>query len=293
MSNFPNQGTVYLEGNPVKMVSLLTGNATPQNSPKVIAGELREQIILCDPLTGLPLDLEGGGGGGGSFATLTGQPSDNANLSVALNNKVSFAANWAADTNVVTGVTGLTSLTNSAPGAQTSFRNTKTGTTAVAYLGGGITSVDFNDEVLWNPLIIAWELLPFKATAAQMPAFTGDVTTAAGVVVTTLQSTAPALNTQSTNAQVGTTYTLALADAGQNVDMNNASPNTLTIPLNAAVAFPVNTVISVTMSGAGVTTIAFAGTVQKPSARTLAISAQYESAVLTKMATDTWRILVG
>lgn len=69
MSNFPNQDTVYLEGNPVKMVSLLTGAATPQNSPKVIAGSVREQIILCDPLTGLPLDLEAGGGGGASPST--------------------------------------------------------------------------------------------------------------------------------------------------------------------------------------------------------------------------------
>lgn len=99
-----------------------------------------------------------------------------------------------------------------------------------------------------------------------------------------------ALNTQSDNAQTGTTYTLVLADAGQNVDMNNAAANTLTIPLNAAAAFPIGTMITVTQIGAGATTIAFAGTIQKPAARALIISAQYESASLYKVAADTWRI---
>lgn len=100
-----------------------------------------------------------------------------------------------------------------------------------------------------------------------------------------------AMNSQGDNAQTGTTYTLVLADAGQNVDMNNAGANTLTIPLNAAAAFPIGTVITVTQAGAGATTIAFAGTIQKPAARTLVISAQYESASLYKVATDTWRIV--
>ena len=40
------------------------------------------------------------------------------------------------------------------------------------------------------------------------------------------------------NTQTGTTYTLALADKGKIVEMNNASANTLTIPTNASVAFP-------------------------------------------------------
>jgi len=118
--------------------------------------------------------------------------------------------------------------------------------------------------------------------------------TAWGAITGTLTDQADlaqALTTQATNAQTGTTYTLVAADAGLSIDMNNASANTLTIPLNAAVAFPIGTVISVRQAGAGTTTIAFAGTVQKPSARTLSISAQYESATLQKIATDTWSIV--
>ena len=41
MSNFPNQSVVYLEGNPVEMVSLLTDTATPATAPKVINGSER------------------------------------------------------------------------------------------------------------------------------------------------------------------------------------------------------------------------------------------------------------
>ena len=131
--------------------------------------------------------------------------------------------------------------------------------------------------------------------ATQLPALTGDVTSTAGGAATVLAATAPALSQQSTNAQTGTTYTLVLADAGNNVDMNNAAANTLTIPPHSAVAFPVGTLITVTMAGAGVTTIAAGAgvTIVKPPARTLAISAQYETAQLYQAAQDTWRVLAG
>jgi hypothetical protein len=99
-------------------------------------------------------------------------------------------------------------------------------------------------------------------------------------------------NRVSINAQTGTAYTLAMADAGGQVDMSNAAANTVTVPTNATVPFPIGTVVSVCMKGAGITTIAAAGgvTLQKPSAKSLAISAQYELARLHKVATDTWRV---
>src|ERR1700747_969798 len=103
MSNFPNQGTVYLEGNPVKQVSLLTGNATPQNSPKVINGTEREQIILCDPPTGAPLDLQAGGGGGtGTVKSVNSvSPDVSGNVSLAstdLSDHAALARTWQNNT---------------------------------------------------------------------------------------------------------------------------------------------------------------------------------------------------
>jgi len=57
------------------------------------------------------------------------------------------------------------------------------------------------------------------------------------------------------NLQTGTTYTLVLGDAGKMIEMNNASANTVNIPANASVAFPVDTRIDVIQYGAGLTTV--------------------------------------
>lgn len=92
------------------------------------------------------------------------------------------------------------------------------------------------------------------------------------------------------NAQTGTTYTLVLGDASKLVSMSNASANTLTIPTNASVAFPVGTTIVVMMKGAGTTTITGATgvTVNGVSAGSGDISAQWGMVSLFKSATDTW-----
>ena len=97
----------------------------------------------------------------------------------------------------------------------------------------------------------------------------------------------------SINAQTGTTYTLVLADASKHVSMSNASANTLTIPPNSAVSFPVGTKVFITQGGAGSTTIAAGAgvTINAPSTVTLAIDEQHESRVCQKTATDTWLLI--
>ena len=98
----------------------------------------------------------------------------------------------------------------------------------------------------------------------------------------------------SVNAQTGTTYTLVIGDEYLNgVSMTNASANTITIPPNSAVAFPVNTKILITQGGAGSTTIAAGAgvTINAPSTVTLAIDEQHESRVCQKISTDTWLLI--
>lgn len=97
-------------------------------------------------------------------------------------------------------------------------------------------------------------------------------------------------STVTLNAQTGTSYTLVLADAGKKVTMANASSNVLTIPTNASVAFPVGTILGVSQTGAGVTSITgdTGVTVNGVSASTGAIAAAYSGVTLTKLATDTW-----
>ncbi len=88
-------------------------------------------------------------------------------------------------------------------------------------------------------------------------------------------------------------YTLALTDASKTVEMNVAGANTLTIPPNASVAFPIGVSILVVQTGAGQTSIAPGAGVtlrSKNSARKL--DAQYVGASLYKRATNEW-VLFG
>lgn len=94
------------------------------------------------------------------------------------------------------------------------------------------------------------------------------------------------------NNQTGTTYTLVIGDQGKLVTMNNAASNTLTIPLNASVAFPVLTRIDLISLGAGITTIAATGGVTLHSAgAAVTLRVQYSGASLVKVATDTWNLV--
>ena len=92
------------------------------------------------------------------------------------------------------------------------------------------------------------------------------------------------------NLQSGTTYTLALTDRSSIVSMNNASANTVTIPLNSSVAFPVGTTITIVQRGTGITTIQ--GTtgvsVNGTSAGSKATTGQYQGIAIYKESTDSW-----
>jgi hypothetical protein len=94
------------------------------------------------------------------------------------------------------------------------------------------------------------------------------------------------------NTKTGTAETLALTDANDIVEMNNAAANVLTIPTNAAVAFSTGDIITVEQEGAGATTItADTGvTLNGVSAGSATITAQYDAVSLYKRGTDDWRI---
>lgn len=84
-------------------------------------------------------------------------------------------------------------------------------------------------------------------------------------------------------------YTLVAADNGKIVSINNASANTLTVPANATVAFPVGTTITIRQAGAGQTNVVGAGGVTIQSRGGLThLAGQFAYATLIKVATDTW-----
>jgi hypothetical protein len=95
-------------------------------------------------------------------------------------------------------------------------------------------------------------------------------------------------DTITTNRQVAS-YSLVLADRGKLVEMNVASANTLTVPLNSSIAFPIGSKIDIAQYGAGQTTIVATGGVTIRSTNGwLKLNAQYAAATLIKIATDEW-----
>ncbi len=103
------------------------------------------------------------------------------------------------------------------------------------------------------------------------------------------------LNSPACNAQSGATYTLVLGDANGCVTMSNATANTLTVPANASVAFPVGTTITVQQLGAGITTISPAGSVTFESAQygsstsiSYTLIGAYDFAQFKQVAANTW-----
>lgn len=95
------------------------------------------------------------------------------------------------------------------------------------------------------------------------------------------------LNSQADN------YQLVLGDIGKLVLMTKATANTLTVPANATVAFPIGTQINVCQTGAGAVTFVAATDVTINSANSsLGLRTQYSTATLIKTATNVW-LLIG
>lgn len=96
------------------------------------------------------------------------------------------------------------------------------------------------------------------------------------------------------NAQTGTTYELALVDAGKIVTLSNAGAITLTVPAESSVNFDVGTVIAIVQSGAGTVTVSPAvGVTVSSKDSLLSLSGQYATASLVKLGSDSWLLSGG
>jgi hypothetical protein len=91
-----------------------------------------------------------------------------------------------------------------------------------------------------------------------------------------------------TNRQTAS-YTLVAGDADKLVEMNVATANDLTIPLNSSVAFATGTQILLAQYGAGQTTIVpTSGVTVNSNGAKLKLNVQYSGATLIKIDTDEW-----
>lgn len=223
----------------------------------------------------------GGGGGSATFAGLTdnqtadiiGTNTGVGNLAASDANKISIPSGWNATTNIPALASGTAATSNC-------YIVTTAGTTNL----DGISTWAINDLAIFGAGGVATWTRVAAAAVAAWGSITGTLSAQTDLAL--------ALTTQDTNAQSGTTYTFVLGDAAVNVDLNNASAITLTIPPNSGVAFPVKTWLYWTQVGAGTVTVApGAGvTFVKPAALTLAISAQYQTGAAYQSAANTWRV---
>lgn len=125
---------------------------------------------------------------------------------------------------------------------------------------------------------------------------------AAGLVMTNLgtpvnpsdAATKAYVDVLTPNSQSSAAYTLALTDVGKLVIMTNAAANTLTIPPNSSVAFPLWTEIHLRQgTTAGTLTVVAGGgvtIVPDPGSSTNALTGPSARATLLKIGTDTWAL---
>lgn len=89
------------------------------------------------------------------------------------------------------------------------------------------------------------------------------------------------------------TYTFVLGDRFKTKRFNNGSAQTITVPLNSNVAFPVDTRIDCIAYGAGAVSFTPEGGVTiRSKDSNLTIDGQYSAVTLLKIATDEW-LLIG
>lgn len=85
-------------------------------------------------------------------------------------------------------------------------------------------------------------------------------------------------------------HTLALTDSENIVEIDKATANVLTIPLNSSVAFPIGTIITITQAGVGTTSITAATsvTLNGVSAGSGDMTGEFAGVSLYKSETDVW-----
>lgn len=192
----------------------------------------------------------------------------------------------------ITGVTASTGLTGTASSGTATLSIDST----VATLTGSQT---LTNKTLTAPVISSITntgTLTLPTTTGTV-ALTSDITvTASSTTTLTNKTLTDAKINLAFDAQTGTSYTVVLDDNSQVVTMNNASANTLSIPTNASVAFPIGTQINVIQIGAGQTTIqavtSGTTTIQSTGATAAApkLRARYSAATCLKAGTDLWYV---
>jgi hypothetical protein len=202
---------------------------------------------------------------------------------------VAVANGGTGATDAATALTNLGAYPASNPSgylSTVSLTTNVTGTLPVANGGTGATTLTANNVLLGNGT---------SAVQVVAPGTNGNVLTSNG---TTWVSSAAAGGSVSypQNIQSGN-YTLVLGDAGKHIYSANTGAQTITIPTNASVAFPLGTLITVVNFGTTTILLGVSGVSIYPNGSKSASAAPKispgTSLQLLKTDTDAWNILLG
>jgi len=255
----------------------------------------------------------------GALATLnsvaTGQINDNAVTNIKIfadaitttkiqNDAVTFAkiANAAANSKLVgSGSVGIgTDYSEISLGTNLSMAGT------ILNAAGGEPSNGDKGDITVSNLGLTWTIDNNAVTTAKMAplataSIIGRITVGTGNpeiltptqarTILNVEDGATATKYIGSNTQIGVAYTLVLTDAGKIIERNNAGANTITVPPNSSVAYPINTIINITQYGVGQTSVVAGvgviihGNLKSPG--------QYKGMTLWKRATDEWILWGG
>jgi hypothetical protein len=158
--------------------------------------------------------------------------------------------------------------------------------TPVTSGGTGVGTLPANAVILGNGT---------DAVQTVAPSTSGNILTSNGT--TWVSGAAPSSAVQyPQNAQNGS-YTLVLGDAGKHIYSANTGAQTITIPTNASVAFPIGTVITIVNEGTNRIVLSVSGVTIKPNGSNNALSvpaiAPSQSVQLLKTGTNNWKATFG
>lgn len=157
---------------------------------------------------------------------------------------------------------------------------TTTGSTNITLPTTGILAA------LDSPIFTGTPTLPTGTVAATQIAGNSTTAVATTAFVTTAGDLKAPLSV--TIHEKVASYTLVLTDNGKMIELNVATANTVTIPPNSSVAFPIGTQITVLQTNTGQTTVTPGAAVTVNATPGLKLRARWSSVTLIKRATDTW-----